>query len=101
MLARLGDLLRTTLDREMPAEVTLSEELEYLGRFVDIELVRFGDRLRVTWEIDADVRNALVPPLILQPLVENSLRHGVGRRPVRRSSASRRAERAAPRADGA
>jgi LytS/YehU family sensor histidine kinase len=81
MLARLGDLLRTTLDREMPAEVTLSEELEYLGRFVDIELVRFGDRLRVTWEIDPDVRNALVPPLILQPLVENSLRHGVGRRP--------------------
>jgi len=81
MLARLGDLLRTTLDREMPAEVTLSEELAYLGRFVDIELVRFGDRLRVTWEIDADVRNALVPPLILQPLVENSLRHGVGRRP--------------------
>ena len=81
MLARLGDLLRTTLDREMPAEVTLSEELAYLGRFVDIELVRFGDRLRVTWEIDPDVRNALVPPLILQPLVENSLRHGVGRRP--------------------
>jgi hypothetical protein len=81
MLARLGDLLRTTLDREMPAEVTLSEELAYLARFVDIELVRFGDRLRVTWEIDADVRNALVPPLILQPLVENALRHGVGRRP--------------------
>jgi two-component system, LytTR family, sensor kinase len=81
MLARLGDLLRTTLDREMPNEVTLSEELAYLGRFVDIELVRFGDRLRVTWEIDADVRNALVPPLILQPLVENALRHGVGRRP--------------------
>ncbi|HUQ84074.1 MAG TPA: sensor histidine kinase [Gemmatimonadaceae bacterium] len=81
MLARLGDLLRTTLDREMPAEVALSEELAYLGRFVDIELVRFGDRLRVTWEIDPEVRNALVPPLILQPLVENALRHGVGRRP--------------------
>jgi len=81
MLARLGDLLRTTLDREMPAEVALSEEIEFLGRFVDIELVRFGDRLRVTWDIDADVRNALVPPLILQPLVENALRHGIGRRP--------------------
>jgi len=81
MLARLGDLLPTTLDREMPAEVTLAEELAYLGRFVDIELVRFGDRLRVTWEIEPDVRNAFVPPLILQPLVENSLRHGVGRRP--------------------
>jgi two-component system, LytTR family, sensor kinase len=81
MLARLGDLLRTTLDREMPTEVALSEEIHYLGRFVDIELLRFGDRLRVTWDIDADVRAALVPPLILQPLVENALRHGVSRRP--------------------
>ena len=81
MLARLGDLLRTTLDREMPAEVALSEEIHYLGRFVDIELVRFGDRLRVTWDIDPDVRSALVPPLILQPLVENALRHGIARRP--------------------
>jgi hypothetical protein len=81
MLARLGDLLRTTLDRQMPAEVTLSEEVEYLGRFLDIELVRFGDRLRVSWDIDPEVRNALVPPLILQPLVENALRHGIGRRP--------------------
>jgi hypothetical protein len=81
MLARLGDLLRTTLDRQMPAEVPLSDELSYLARFVDIELVRFGDRLRVTWDIDPDVRAALVPPLILQPLVENALRHGIGRRP--------------------
>ena len=81
MLARLGDLLRTTLDRQMPAEVPLSEEIQYLGRFVDIELVRFGDRLRVAWDVEADVRNALVPPLILQPLVENALRHGIGRRP--------------------
>src|SRR5262245_12220784 len=81
MLARLGDLLRTTLDREMPAEVGLSEEIHYLARFVDIELVRFGDRLRVTWDIDPDVRSALVPPLILQPLVENALRHGIARRP--------------------
>jgi two-component system, LytTR family, sensor kinase len=80
MLARLGDLLRTTLDREMPAEIPLADELGYLGRFVDIELVRFGDRLRVTWDIDADVREALVPPLILQPLVENALRHGIARR---------------------
>src|SRR5689334_2639263 len=81
MLARLGDLLRMTLDREMPAEVALSEEVQYLGRFLDIELVRFGDRLRVLWDIEPDVRNALVPPLILQPLVENALRHGIGRRP--------------------
>jgi LytS/YehU family sensor histidine kinase len=81
MLARLGDLLRTTLDREMPAEVALFEEIQYLGRFLDIELVRFGDRLRVTWDVDPEAKNALVPPLILQPLVENALRHGIGRRP--------------------
>lgn len=81
MLARLGDLLRTTLDREMPAEVPLADELQFLGRFLDIELVRFGDRLRIAWDIEPDVRNALVPPLILQPLVENALRHGIARRP--------------------
>jgi len=81
MLARLSDLLRTTLDRDMPAEVPLSDELVFLGRFVDIEQVRFGDRLRVTWDIDPDVRSALVPPLILQPLVENAVRHGISRRP--------------------
>ena len=81
MLARLGDLFRTTLDREMPAEVALAEELAYLGRFVEIELVRFGDRLRVTWDVEPEVNGAFVPPLILQPLVENALRHGVGRRP--------------------
>jgi sensor histidine kinase YesM len=65
----------------MPAEVPLSEELVFLGRFVDIELVRFGDRLRVTWDIEPEARAALVPPLILQPLVENALRHGISRRP--------------------
>ncbi|HEX5830778.1 MAG TPA: histidine kinase [Gemmatimonadaceae bacterium] len=80
MLARLGELLRTTLDRDMPAEVPLAEELELLRRFLDIEQVRFGDRLRVSWELEVEAQGALVPPLILQPLVENALRHGVTRR---------------------
>jgi hypothetical protein len=80
MLARLGELLRTTLDRNMPPEVTLAEELALLRRFLDIELVRFGDRLRVVWEIEAEAYDAFVPPLILQPLVENALRHGIARR---------------------
>jgi LytS/YehU family sensor histidine kinase len=80
MLERVGDLLRTTLNREMPPEIPLSEELGLLRRFVEIELVRFGDRLRVAWDVEPEAREALVPPLILQPLVENALRHGVSRR---------------------
>ncbi|MFL5578417.1 MAG: sensor histidine kinase [Gemmatimonadaceae bacterium] len=80
-LARLGDLLRTTLDRDMPPEIPLSEELALLRRFLAIELVRFGDRLRVAWEVEPDTDDALVPPLILQPLLENALRHGISRRP--------------------
>ncbi|MCC6317631.1 MAG: histidine kinase [Gemmatimonadaceae bacterium] len=80
MLARLGELLRVTLNRDMPPEVTLAEELALLRRFLDIELVRFGDRLRVVWDIDAETYDAFVPPLILQPLVENALRHGIARR---------------------
>ena len=80
-LARLGDLLRTTLDRDMPPEVPFSEELDLLRRYLSIELARFGDRLRVAWEVDPEAQGALVPPLILQPLVENAVRHGVSRRP--------------------
>jgi len=81
MLARVGDLLRTTLDRQMPPEIPFTEELALVRRFLDIELVRFGDRLRVAWDIEPDTSAALVPPLILQPLVENALRHGISRRP--------------------
>ena len=80
MLARLGDLLRATLGREMPDEVTLEAEIDLVRHFIDIELVRFGDRLRVSWEVDPALYPAMVPPLILQPLVENALRHGIARR---------------------
>lgn len=80
MLARLGELMRTTLNRDMPPEVPLAEEVALLLRFLDIEMVRFGDRLRVGWDVGADVWQAMVPPLILQPLVENALRHGISRR---------------------
>lgn len=81
MLARLGELLRTTLNRDMPLEIPLSDELELLRRFLDVELVRFGDRLRIVWDVEPETRDAFVPPLILQPLVENALRHGISRRP--------------------
>jgi sensor histidine kinase YesM len=80
VLNRLADFLRLALETAKAQEVCLETELEYTDRYLDIERVRFMDRLCVEREIDAEVRGALVPTLILQPLVENALRHGVGTR---------------------
>jgi LytS/YehU family sensor histidine kinase len=77
MIARLSDLLRHTLEQTSEQEVSLERELELLGRYLDIMHVRFRDQLEVTQRIDDDVRDALVPNLVLQPLVENALKHGV------------------------
>src|SRR5262249_21246079 len=77
MLARLGDFLRITLDNSGAQEVTLQEELEFLRCYLEIEQVRFEDRLTVRMEIDPETLDALVPNLILQPIVENAIRHGV------------------------
>jgi two-component system LytT family sensor kinase len=77
MIAGLGDLLRHTLREEEAQEVPLSRELELTFRYLDIEQARFGDRLRVEVEIDPETANAHVPSLLLQPLVENAVRHGV------------------------
>ena len=77
MLARLGDFLRLTLDNSGAQEVTLQEELEFLRCYLEIEQVRFQDRLTVQMEIDPETLEALVPNLILQPIVENAIRHGV------------------------
>ena len=62
---------------EVGASVTLEEEIELARRYLDIEAVRFGPRLKVRWEIDPKVHGARVPPLVLQPLVENAVRHGI------------------------
>ena len=80
VLNRLAEFLRLSLETAKAQEVCLETELEYMDRYLDIERVRFMDRLRVEREIDAETRGALVPTLILQPLVENALRHGVGTR---------------------
>ncbi len=80
MIARLSDLLRATLDGGEYLEVTLDEEIETLERYLDIERVRFGDRLRVTYDVDGDARQLLVPALLLQPLAENAIRHGIAPR---------------------
>ncbi|HKK09001.1 MAG TPA: histidine kinase [Gemmatimonadota bacterium] len=78
MLAGLGDLLRYSLDNEDRQEVPLEEEIEFLRRYLEVEQVRFSDRLRVSFELDDPTLEAAVPNLILQPLVENAIRHGVG-----------------------
>ena len=77
MIARLSDLLRLSLERDAEQEITLREELEYIDHYLDIEQTRFGDRLEVDFAIDPDTLDARVPNLILQPLVENAIRHGI------------------------
>ena len=79
MLARLGDLLRVTLERGGEQEIPLEKELEYLARYLEIERVRFHDRLRIENAVADDAAHALVPTFLLQPLVENAVRHGISR----------------------
>ena len=80
MLELLSDVLRQVLRADATHETTLSAELEFLERYLAIEQVRFSDRLRPRIEIDPDVSRAAVPSFLLQPLVENALRHGIARR---------------------
>jgi two-component system LytT family sensor kinase len=80
MIAGLSEFLRRAADDAQPAEVPLAQEVEYLQRYVDIQQVRFGDRLRVAVDIPADLMRAKVPHLLLQPLVENAIQHGISRR---------------------
>ena len=85
VLVQLSALLRTTLDRSAAAEVPLSEEIDFMDRYLAIEQIRFQDRLRVDIRADDDALSAVVPNLILQPLVENAVRHGIARRSDARS----------------
>ncbi|HEY3132015.1 MAG TPA: histidine kinase [Acidobacteriota bacterium] len=80
MLARLSDLLRLTLENAGMQEVPLKEELAFLDPYLEIEQARFGDRLCVQLDIQPDTLGALVPNLLLQPLVENAIRHGIAQR---------------------
>ena len=81
MLTDLSDLLRLSLRTTASQEVPLRDELAFLDRYLDIMRVRFGDRLKIAVEANDDVRDALVPSLVLQPIVENAITHGMADRP--------------------
>lgn len=77
MITRLSDLLRYALESTDAQEVPLEKELAFLDRYLEIEQTRFGERLVLKKDIDPDTLDVLVPTLILQPLVENAIRHGI------------------------
>ena len=77
LLVRLGELLRQVLQSSNRQEVPLAEELEFIRGYVEIEQMRLGERLRVNWDVDAALAQARVPSLVLQPLVENAIQHGI------------------------
>jgi two-component system, LytTR family, sensor kinase len=81
LLAQLSDILRQVLRQDVGHEVPLREEIAFLRQYLGIEQVRFQDRLTVAWTIDDRALDVTVPSLILQPLVENALRHGIAPRP--------------------
>jgi two-component system, LytTR family, sensor kinase len=79
-LMRLSDLLRMTLENMGQPEITLQAELDFLAKYLEIEQTRFADRLFVKFDIQPETLDVLVPTLLLQPLVENAIKHGVSRK---------------------
>jgi two-component system, LytTR family, sensor kinase len=79
MLVGLGDLLRHTLEHSDSQEIELKEELQFINLYLRIQQMRFSDRLQIKMDIDPATTRALVPNLLLQPIVENALRHGISR----------------------
>jgi signal transduction histidine kinase len=77
MLVRLSDLLRRALESTDTQEVPLREEIDFLSRYAEIEQTRFGERLKIEMNIAPETLDALVPNLVLQPLLENAIRHGI------------------------
>jgi two-component system, LytTR family, sensor kinase len=76
-LALLSDMMRSVLDAAPRTEVPLSDELAFIGLYLELQKLRFENRLVVHWDIEAGARDALVPQLLLQPIVENAIRHGL------------------------
>jgi hypothetical protein len=82
MMTRLGDLLRMSLESAGTQITTLSRELEFVNCYLEIEKVRFAERLKVTLDIAAETLDAAVPHLLLQPLVDNAIKHGISKLPA-------------------
>jgi signal transduction histidine kinase len=80
MVARLGDLLRMSATLARSADVPLRSELEFVNAYLEIQQARFGGKLRVVRDVDLSTLDAAVPSLLVQPLVENAIRHGTSRR---------------------
>jgi two-component system, LytTR family, sensor kinase len=80
MVAGLSDFMRRTAQDNKRPQVALAEEVEYLKRYLEIQQVRFGERLQASMQIDADALPVLVPILMLQPLIENAIKHGIEKR---------------------
>jgi hypothetical protein len=79
-IVKLAELLRATLEVRAPV-ISLAEELALLDGYLELQRIRFGDRLTIALDVPAELHGAAVPPLVLQPLVENAIRHGLGARP--------------------
>ena len=79
MIVGLSEFLRRASQDSLRSQVTLAEEIEYLQRYLDIEKVRFGERLRIAVDISDDLLTAQVPSLLLQPLAENAIKHGIAK----------------------
>jgi len=80
MIVRLGELLRATLDNSGHIEVPLRQEIHFIEQYLDIERTRFADRLTVDWQIEPQTLDLQVPNMILHPLVENAVKHGISPR---------------------
>lgn len=81
MIEQLGDLLRWSLDSHGKQSIRLQDELAFINKYLALQKIRFGDRLQVAVDLAPDAADALVPSLVLQPLVENAIRHGLSSKP--------------------
>ena len=80
LIARLSDLFRYQLKASKEVTVPLADELAFIRSYLELELARFEDRLKIEWQVDEKLLDVPVPPMLLQPLVENAIRHGISPR---------------------